>query len=448
MGCTVTPMNELFAEASDVAPEADPGSRSPASRPRRSDRHGGGRRTRDRRRRRRQALGRIGLALATVVSVALAVVWAATTFDLSFGGTDGGEAEAAPTATPAPGQDPQPAYVFATFDEADPSAGADLVMILAHEVATGEATVVLVASGVVADIPGHGLLPLRQAYTFGAGPLLELSVDNLLGTDLDGAVGLSRQGWSALFSRVGGLTIDVPGQLVQTAPDGTRSVRFQPGEQFLDGPRLAEYLTFRETDETELQRFPRVQRVLEALFDHLASDPAHLEAVFADGAPMLGTNDPDGLRALFADIADARVAGRLQVRTLPVTPVGSGDDAAYRIVADRAEALVTERLAPSRPTGATATGRRLQILNGNGIPGIGQQVAERLQPAGFRVVLTRNADRFDHQTTRIIVFDDAPEQLAAAQEIRDLLGVGQVEISEVPQAVADITIIVGQDFTG
>ncbi|MBW3620533.1 MAG: LytR C-terminal domain-containing protein, partial [Actinobacteria bacterium] len=56
------------------------------------------------------------------------------------------------------------------------------------------------------------------------------------------------------------------------------------------------------------------------------------------------------------------------------------------------------------------------------------------------------ADRFDHEETRIIVYDDAPEQLAAAEQIRDLLGVGRVELSRTPQSVADITVVVGLDM--
>lgn len=40
------------------------------------------------------------------------------------------------------------------------------------------------------------------------------------------------------------------------------------------------------------------------------------------------------------------------------------------------------------------------VLNGNGVPGIGEAVAERIIPGGFRVAVSQNASDFDHAETR------------------------------------------------
>jgi anionic cell wall polymer biosynthesis LytR-Cps2A-Psr (LCP) family protein len=337
--------------------------------------------------------------------------------------------------------------VLATFDAAAPSRGASQIMVLGHDRRTGEATLLFVPATTIADIPGHGLLEVGQAYGFGAGPLLDATLDNLLGLDLDHVVGVSEQGWASLFTRLDGLTIDVPERLDERRDDGTARPRFQPGEQFLDGPRLAELLTFREAGESDLDVLPRAQRVVQALLDRIAVDPAVLETVFEDGAPMLDTQAPaEDVRQLLMAIADAAQRDELVVRTLPVSPLGAGEDGAYRSDDARVRELVEERFSHSVPVVATAAGRDVQILNGNGVPGIGQRVAERIVPAGYHVVLTRNADRFDHAETRIIVYDDTPDQLAAAEELRELLGVGRIEHSRTPQSVADITIVVGLDL--
>ncbi len=37
------------------------------------------------------------------------------------------------------------------------------------------------------------------------------------------------------------------------------------------------------------------------------------------------------------------------------------------------------------------------VLNGNGVPGIGEAVAERIMPGGFRVAVSQNASNFDHR---------------------------------------------------
>lgn len=424
---------------------AEPGtSHRGGERPRRS-RRSSGRRTAARRKRRRRAVLRSMLLGVLTLVVGVAAVVGVTWF---IGQPDDAVAPVAePTASEGPDLDPQPTVVLATFDETDPNAGASLLVVLAYERESEAGTVLFVPAATVAEIPGHGLLPIGRSYGFGQGPLLDASVDNLLGVDLDQAVGISRQGWAALFTRIGGLTIDVPERLDDRQEDGSAQTRFLPGEQFLDGPRVAELLTFREANETELEVLPRAQRVIQALLDAVAEDPSVLDPIFVDGAPMLDSSaDRDQLRGLLTLLAGAAEAGDLEIRTLPVSPIGSSGEDSYRVDEARADPLVASRLGTSVPTARAEAGRDLQILNGNGVPGIGQRVAEKLVPAGFRVVHTRNADRFDHETTKIIIFDDSAEQLAIAEEIRDLLGLGTIERTRVPQSVADVTVVVGLDF--
>ncbi|MFP5308955.1 MAG: LCP family protein [Actinomycetes bacterium] len=417
--------------------------------PMRRSRRSAGRRTQQRRRRRRRAaLRTAGGTLALVVLGAAVVGGIGALVAREVVDRDEPVASDAP-AVPA-GADPQPTLVLATFDQDDPSAPATQVTVLAVDRESGEATVLLVPVTTVVEIPGFGLLQLGQAFEFGEGPLLDATLDNLLGVDLDGVAALSRQDWASLFSRVGGLTVELEERLVERREDGSGVARFEPGRQVLDGPRVAELLTFRSADEQELEALPRVQLVLDTLLDAVAADPGVLEAVFDDGAPMVGLSagdlEPEDVRALLAALARARQDDRLVTRTLPVVPIGTGDEASYRIDRDRADALVAERLAASVPVRDGAAPRTLEIRNGNGVPGIGQDVAQRLIPLGFSVVLTGNADRFDHPTTRILVYRDDEATRRAAEDVRDALGMGRIELSEVPQGVADMTILVGRDY--
>lgn len=412
-----------------------------------------GRRSSLRRRRRRRAALR-GLAAAALIGgLGIAIVWAVVALDLATPGE-----HPATNADPAPpavddGEppDPQPTAVLATFDEQDPRGAATQITVLGWDRASGAATILLVPASVTAEVPGHGIAALGDAFAIGEGPLLDAALDNLLSLDLDTTVGISRQAWASLFTRVGGLTVDVPERLRERDADGTATVRFAAGEQFLDGPRLAELLTFRAADERELDTLSRTQLVLTTLLAALAEEPARLDALLADGAPMLDLVTPETdlprLEELLTRLAEAQADGRLVVRTLPVSPLGTGDDESYRVDEARTTQLIGDRFAASRPTLAnTQGGRRLEIRNGNGVPGVSSEVAQRLIPLGFRVLLTGNADRFDHRETRILVYTDDEEQLAVAREVRDALGLGRIELSEVPQDVVDLTIVVGRDY--
>lgn len=85
------------------------------------------------------------------------------------------------------------------------------------------------------------------------------------------------------------------------------------------------------------------------------------------------------------------------------------------------------------------------VQNGSGEPGVGEAVAARIIPEGFRVVLSQNALSFD--VNRTDVFANGPEHEAEARAVKAALGVGRVRVTALPSNVADITIVVGKDFT-
>ncbi len=85
------------------------------------------------------------------------------------------------------------------------------------------------------------------------------------------------------------------------------------------------------------------------------------------------------------------------------------------------------------------------VLNGSGVPGVGELVAERLVPAGFRVVLSENAASFGHEVTAVVVPDEGLRDLA--ERVRDSLGVGEVQVGGPASGMADVTVVVGEDLT-
>ena len=85
------------------------------------------------------------------------------------------------------------------------------------------------------------------------------------------------------------------------------------------------------------------------------------------------------------------------------------------------------------------------MLNGSGVPGVGELVAERIVPGGFRVVVSENAATFDHDETLVVV--GSADDVGLGERVRDLLGYGSVNVS-VSSGIAPVTIVVGKDFTG
>src|SRR5207244_4372887 len=96
-------------------------------------------------------------------------------------------------------------------------------------------------------------------------------------------------------------------------------------------------------------------------------------------------------------------AGTVSYETLPVQAVdaGTGGDEVYRIRQADLDQLVHQLL----PGVSAAPRVRVQVLNGTGVIGVAQRVAQRLVPAGGRVVLSGNADSFACAQTQIVFYD-------------------------------------------
>lgn len=385
-------------------------------------------------------LASLAVTLLAVALVFLGAPWMDRASDV------GGGEDAAPEAAGEAGGPAQATLQLLTVEDADGRGPAVRIALLGHDRSAGEGTVLLLPATTIADVPGHGTFPLGEAQALGGAPLTSVTVANLVGVRIGGVATISTAGWAALLDTLGGAELTVRSQL--SDPDGT--VRFEPGAQVLDGERLAEYLTMTAAGERELDALPRVQQVLGAALDAVAADPdlvdRWLAMELADGAPVIATADPDLVRTVLVELAAARAADRATTWTLPVVPLGSGRDDGYRPDTARTDELVADRFPAPRSDGELAGGRDVQILNGNGVPRVGQEVAERLSDGGYRVVLTGNADRFTYETTRIVLHASSEAQLAVGRDLQARLGVGALELAATPGSVVDVTIVVGADF--
>jgi len=86
---------------------------------------------------------------------------------------------------------------------------------------------------------------------------------------------------------------------------------------------------------------------------------------------------------------------------------------------------------------------RAVVYNGAGKPGIAGEAAQELIRSGIRVVDTQNADSFDYDTTKIIVRRGDAKR---GDEVKRVLGVGEVSSDPSRQDVTDVIVIIGKDY--
>jgi hypothetical protein len=238
--------------------------------------------------------------------------------------------------------------------------------------------------------------------------------------------------------------VDVPAEVkVATGKDRARLI-FDQGLQQLGASFLVQLLYVRGLDSDDVELGSRHLAFWSALFDSFAEDPDNLAAaVKAAGGALVESNAGVADHARLLSTLAALDIDQRTITTLPVQQVSVGGSELYQVDRDEVAALMNDLL-----SGVTGPREevKVQVLNGNGVPGIGQEVAEKLIAAGFRVVLTGNAPRLNYEKTLVITYDDSAEGQALAERARKLIGVGEVQVSNQAQGIVDLTIVIGKDF--
>ena len=297
----------------------------------------------------------------------------------------------------APGGPPPDQLVVAWTVRLDEAPGATFVAILASGVKPP--VIVAVPADVTINVPGQGIGTVGEAAAGGDVGLVSVALENLIGVRIDGSVDSTTAELQAAVDALG--TIEV-------------------ADEPMAGPQVIQYLTTLQPGALPDERFLRWQDVLQGIREGVAANPAAVAGFPEPLRPVLASGSPEPM-ALYA---------------LPVVDLGAG---LLRPDEEALEALVDDLFIPHAGDEV-----RIVVLNGVGRPGVGEEVARVLVPEGYRLMSTTNADSFGYKETKIIAHSE--DDRAAAERARGLLGVGRVFMGFQPAGLADLTIVVGQDF--
>lgn len=381
--------------------------------------------------RRRRVLPPVGTVISSVVLLALfatglGLTWAGTRIIRSS--TQGEVVE--PVRDPAaPGYEAlvDPTPTLAVLHDVDGSLDAITVLTL-PDPDDGGGGVLFVPTRVVDDLVLFGVSPLETAYDLGATPEVQAEiVGDLLGAGIGEVVVVDADRWAGLVAPVAPLLIDNPDDL---EVDG--EVRFPAGDLELGPDDVGPYLEARHDGESDLAR----------LFRHETLWLAWLEAVGdAGGAEAVPGELESGLGRFIRELARGRVVST----TLPVERSPRDEPGAEPTFLPDVEgiAAVIEDLVPFPRSPRPGVRERVRVLSGTDDVDASRRVAPLLPAVGVEVVIVGNAPSLDVERTTIAYV--GPGHEAAAQDLRDLLGVGEVVVDPRPSDVVDITVTLGAD---
>lgn len=272
----------------------------------------------------------------------------------------------------------------------------------------GQPFVMPLPSELTVVVPGQG-----ETSTAGVAALpaesMRVALSNMSGLWIDHYAVLTLRDLSAAIEAAGGVDVNLPASYPTTADV------LGPGELTMTGAQAKAFLAG-ATDDAGVR--------WEILLKAMLADPMPLvttAAVETDDAEAVNGLAEDARGAEVLDMPTERITATIIVPVYPAL-----------------DQMLSGALGTPMPVPTI-------VQNGSGEPGVGEAVAVSIIPAGFRVVLSQNAQTFD--VARTEVFANGPDHEAEARAVKEALGLGRVRVAAVPSNVGDITIVVGKDFT-
>lgn len=302
------------------------------------------------------------------------------------------------------------------------------------------------------QIPEIGLDKINDANVQGGPALAAKTVSSTLnGVAIDRYVRVSTDAFKELVDLLGGIEVYVPKPMQYEDKTQKLKIDLQPGNQTLSGAQAEQFARFRNDDLGDIGRVQRQQALLKALRSKLMNPTVipRIPALVKAMQKYIDTNL--SLEELLALVGAGRKLsdGNFKMVMLPGRFSAPGEYvASYWIMDPAGRDRVMQQYFDVTPQQAdtaarSATDVRIAIQNASGSPNGARELQQDLAKLGYINVYVV-ADWPDAQTeTRIIAQGG---DLAAADAVRQALGLGQVQAESTGDLESDFTIRIGQDW--
>jgi len=336
-------------------------------------------------------------------------------------------------------------------DEPISGTRSDTIMIASIDPVTKSAALVSLPRDLWVSIPGYGQQRINVAHAVGGPELTMRTITGNFAIPIQYYARVDFHAFEELVDTVGGVMVDVDRPVKDdeypTDDYGYQRIYFAPGPQLLDGRRALQYARSRHGT-NDFIRAGRQQTVLVSLRERamqlnmLSKAPNLLGIVQKHLSTNLSPVQLLSLARLISEVDRERI-GNLVIDTnyaRPFTGAGGADLLLPDTPRIRQAIDSTFKLAAHPELRA-----RVEVLNGSTTAGLGQKAADYLRARGFNVVQVAPAERNDYRSSLVQVLT-ADRKAAEALATTLRVPVSAITDLPTPNAVADVRLVVGQDF--
>lgn len=324
-------------------------------------------------------------------------------------------------------------------DEIESHGRADTIVFLSISPKTKDTLILSIPRDTRVEIPGRGMDKINHAYAFGGEKLISKTVSSFLDVPLHFYAVMDFKGFVSIIDELGGVEIDIEKEMHYVDKAGGVDINLYPGKQILNGEKALQYIRFRHDRLGDLGRIKRQQKLAMALinkmmkFDSITKIPQLLEGIKGYIETNIKVQDVIAIANLFKGVNQENY--KLEtVQSKPVYIEGvSYLKPDVEEVQQRVKSLIYGK----------NSGVKVEILNGNGMAGVAHKIAKELELQGFEVVNIANADNFDYQKTRIIVYS---KKVNLDNEFKRLFNDFEIVKRDQTHNGPDLVIILGKDM--
>ncbi len=324
-------------------------------------------------------------------------------------------------------------------DEIENHGRADTIVFLSISPKNKDTLILSIPRDTRVEIPGRGMDKINHAYAFGGEKLISKTVSSFLDVPLHFYAVVDFKGFVSLIDGLGGIEIDIEKEMHYVDKAGGVNINLYPGKQILNGEKALEYIRFRHDRLGDLGRIKRQQKLAIALinkmmkFDSITKIPQLLEGIKGYIETNIKVQDVIAMANLFKGVNQEKY----KLETVHGNPVYiegvSYLEPDVEEVQQRVKSLIYGK----------NSGVKVEVLNGNGMAGVAHKIAKELELQGFEVVNIANADNFDYQKTRIIVYS---KKVNLDNEFKRLFNDFEIVKRYQTQDGPDLVIILGKDM--
>lgn len=310
--------------------------------------------------------------------------------------------------------------------------------------------VLSIPKGTMISIPEEGLNKVSQANAFG-GPVLAARVvsRSLSNAPIHRYIRISTAGMQQLVDQLGGVEVFVPKPMQYKDTAQNLEINLVGGWQTLNGEQALQFVRYKEKDSGDLGRVQRQQTMLLALRERLWSPKVlpRLPQLTRVMRKYFDTNLKLEEMMALVNFASKLEQNDFQMTILPgiFSNLSADPDSYWLNLTGKGDLLSNYtgvNIASLRQSNKPITSLKIAIQNTDNRPQQTQKVIQVLKKQGFTKVyeIPNWADK--RAKSEVIV---QKGNIAAAQELQQILGINHIDISATGDIESDLTIRIGKD---